>query len=58
MAGFSKFDPNRPVDAPGGASTPAARRRAQVLKWIPRIVMLYTALGFGLIAYLLVKGWT
>lgn len=57
MAGFSKFDPNRPVEeAHGGASTPSAARRARLLKWVNWITLAYTAFGFGVIAYLLVKG--
>ncbi len=52
---WSKFDPHLPpaADEAGGAS---ARRRARVLKWANWIVLLYTALGFGLIVYWLVKG--
>ena len=56
MAGFSKFDPNRPVDAPGGAANATAARRSKALKWINWVVLVYTALGFGFIAYWLVKG--
>ncbi|MEK6974979.1 MAG: hypothetical protein AABY18_01390 [Candidatus Thermoplasmatota archaeon] len=55
MAGFSKFDPNRPVDAAGGASNPVAARRARLLKWINWVVLVYTAIGFGFIAYWLVR---
>ena len=56
MAGFSKFDPNRPVEeAHGGASTPSAARRARLLKWVNWITLLYTALGFGFIAYWVVQ---
>ena len=54
MAGFSKFDPNRPVDV-AEASTPGAARRARILKWVNWVTLLYTALGFGFIAYWLVK---
>lgn len=54
---FSKFDPYREQPGDGlQASTPAAARRARILKWVNRIVLLYTALGFGLIAYWLAKG--
>ena len=55
---FSKFDPYRPDDAtgPGGAANPTAARRARLLKWVNWIVLVYTALGFGFIAYWLVKG--
>jgi hypothetical protein len=49
---FSKFDPYRePTGHPGDASTPAAARRARILKWVNWIVLVYTAFGFGLIAY-------
>lgn len=53
---FSKFEPNRPLEDDAlGASTPAAARRARLLKWANWIVLAYTALGFGLIAYWLLK---
>lgn len=54
---FSKYDPYR--ERPGDAlqaSTPAAARRARILRWVNRLVLLYTVLGFGLIAYWLAKG--
>lgn len=53
---FSKYDPYRPVeDDPLGASSPAAGRRARLLRWANWIVLGYTALGFGIIAYLLAR---
>jgi hypothetical protein len=52
---FSKFDPNRPVEATPEASSPAAARRMRILRWANWIVLLYTALGFGLIVYWLAK---
>lgn len=56
VPGFSKFDPNRPVDATlGGAANPVAARRARILKWVNWIVLAYTLLGFGFIAYWLAK---
>lgn len=55
MAGFNKFDPYAQVDAPGGASNPGAARRSRLLKWVNWIVLVYTALGFGFIAYWLVR---
>jgi hypothetical protein len=55
VAGFSKFDPNRPAEAAPAASTPAAARRARILRWVNWIVLAYTALGFGLIVYWLVR---
>ena len=54
---FSKFDPHRPPsEAPGAASSASAARRAKVLKWVNLIVLVYTAIGFGFIAYWLVRG--
>jgi hypothetical protein len=51
---FSKFDPTRPQERDGlGASNPSAARRARFLKWANWIVLVYTALGFGIIAYLI-----
>jgi len=55
MGGFSKFDPNRPLEATDTASTPSAARRARILKWVNWIVLGYTALGFGLIVYWLAR---
>ena len=53
---FSKFDPHRPQeDAHDGASSASAARRAKVLKWVNLVVLVYTAIGFGFIAYWLVK---
>ena len=51
---FSKFDPYREQPKGGdalAASTPAAARRARILKWVTRIVWVYTLVGFVLIAY-------
>ena len=54
---FSKFDPHRVQDDdPLAASTPSARRRARLLRWANWIVLVYTAVGFGLIAYWLITG--
>ena len=53
---FSKFDPHRPAEKDGlAASTPGAARRAAFLKWANWIVLVYTALGFGIIAYLIAQ---
>ena len=55
---FSKFDPYREQPKGGdalAASTPAAARRARILKWVTRIVWVYTLLGFVLIAYWLAR---
>ncbi len=54
---FSKFEPHRPQEESDGldASTPAAARRARFLRWANWIVLVYTALGFGLIAYWLLR---
>jgi hypothetical protein len=56
VAGFSKYDPNRPVDEPGKATTPGGARRALILRWVNWITLLYTALGFGFIVYWIAKG--
>lgn len=49
---FSKYEPHKREDLdPLAASTPGAARRARFLKWANWIVLVYTALGFGLIAY-------
>lgn len=54
---FSKFDPYR--EQPEGnafdATTPAGARRARILRWVNWIVLLYTAVGFGLIVYWLLN---
>jgi hypothetical protein len=55
---FSKFDPNRPVEATPEASTPSGARRIRILRWVNWIVLAYTALGFGLIVYWLAKSHT
>lgn len=53
---FSKFDPYRPDDGAGAdGANPVAARRARLLKWVNWIVLGYTAVGFGLIAYWLVR---
>jgi hypothetical protein len=52
---FSKFDPNRPIEATPKASTPAGARRIRILRWVNWIVLAYTALGFGLIVYWIAK---
>lgn len=53
---FSKFDPYReePEKNAFDATTRAGARRARILKWVTRIVWVYTLLGFVLIAYWLV----
>jgi len=54
---FSKFEPHREVEEPAdAASTPAAARRARVLKWANWIVLGYMLLGFGFIVYWLFRG--
>ena len=55
---FSKFDPHREPSAGNayGATTPAGARRARILRWVSRVVLAYTALGFGLIVYWLATG--
>lgn len=53
--GFSKFDPNRPVEPTPEAANPSAARRARILRWVNWIVLAYTAIGFGFIVYWLAK---
>ena len=50
---FSKFDPYReePEKHAFDATTAAGARRARILKWVTRVVWVYTLLGFVLIAY-------
>ena len=53
---FNKFDPHReePEGHAYGAKTASGARRARILRWVNWLVLLYTALGFGFIAYWLV----
>lgn len=56
---FSKFDPHRPPDPgedPMQPATPAAGRRARLLRWGTWITLAMTALGYGFIAYWLFRG--
>jgi hypothetical protein len=53
---FSKFDPHRPAVGDGLDATDAsAGRRAQFLKWANWIVLGFTMLGFGFLAYALLR---
>ena len=52
---FSKFDPQRPTTKGEEGSTPAATRRARVLRWGNWILMGMTVLGFVLMAYWITK---
>ncbi len=45
---FNKFDPHRPEEEP---KVGPAERRAMVLKYGWWISVVYTAIGFGFIAY-------
>jgi hypothetical protein len=54
---FSKFDPQRPASGDAlDASDPSAERRARFLKWANWIVLGFTMLGFGILAYVLTVG--
>jgi hypothetical protein len=54
---FSKFDPHRPATGDALDATDAsAHRRAQFLKWANWIVLGFTMLGFGILAYVLTVG--
>ena len=51
---FSKFDPDRPASGgPLDATDPSAERRARFLKWANWIVLGFTMLGFGFLAWAL-----
>jgi hypothetical protein len=51
---FSKFDPYRPASGgPLDASDPSAERRARFLKWANWVVLGFTMLGFGFLAWAL-----
>lgn len=53
---FSKFDPHRPGEKDAlAATTPGAARKVAFLKWANWIVLVYTAIGFGIIAYLVAQ---
>jgi hypothetical protein len=53
---FSKFDPHRPATAGGlEAADPSAARRARFLKWANWVVLAFTMLGFGFLAYALLR---
>ncbi|HEX2066608.1 MAG TPA: hypothetical protein VHI93_07330 [Candidatus Thermoplasmatota archaeon] len=56
MAGFSKFEPHRPVEAAPEAVGPSAARRVRFLRWVNWIVLAYTAVGFGFIVHWMVRG--
>jgi hypothetical protein len=49
---FSKFDPDRPVEDPETEDASAARR-VRILRYWQWISSAFTALGFAIIAYLL-----
>ena len=53
---FSKFDPYReqPEANAFDATTKSGARRARILRWVNWLVLVYTAIGFGLIAYWMV----
>jgi hypothetical protein len=51
---FNKFDPHRP-DEPTPMD-PSARRRALLLKYGWWVTVVYTALGFGLMVYWVLRG--
>ncbi|HET6398451.1 MAG TPA: hypothetical protein VFH47_02730 [Candidatus Thermoplasmatota archaeon] len=52
---FSKFDPHRPPGPedldPLRPATPAAGRRARMLRWANLVSLGMLVLGYGLIAY-------
>jgi hypothetical protein len=52
---FSKYEPNRPAVKDSEGSTPAALRRARILRWVTWVAWAYTAVGFGFIVYWIAK---
>ena len=49
---FSKFDPHRPAgEDPLEPTSAEARRRILFLRWATVITWVFTAIGFGFIAY-------
>ncbi len=53
---FNKFEPHKPEVEGHGASSDSAHRRSLILKYAWWITMANTAMGFGFIAYWIVKG--
>ncbi|HUR62508.1 MAG TPA: hypothetical protein VM286_09125 [Candidatus Thermoplasmatota archaeon] len=52
---FSKFEPNRPIEARPEGTSPSAVRRSRILRWVTWVAWAYTAVGFGFIAYWLLR---
>jgi hypothetical protein len=52
---WSKFDPDAAPAEPEGSLDTSAKRRALVLKYAWWVTVVYTALGFGFIAYWLFR---
>ena len=52
---FSKFEPDRPFEEEPEAKDPSARRRVLVLRWAQWVAAVYTAIGFGFMAYWLLR---
>ncbi len=53
---FNKFDPTKPEEEGHDASSDTAHRRAMMLKYGWWISVVYTAIGFGFIAYWILQG--
>jgi len=53
---FSKFDPYRAVEPAPEATSESAARRILILRWATWITMVWTAIGFGFIAYWMMTG--
>ena len=56
VVAWSKFNPDAEPTPPDEATSPSALRRIRILRWVNWIVLVYTALGFGFIAYWLLRG--
>ncbi len=52
---FNKFEPHREEEEGHGASSDTAHRRAMLLKYGWWISLIYTAFGFVMIGYFMVR---
>lgn len=52
---WSKFDPHAPAMPADAAGDPSAERRARFLKWANWIVLAFTMVGFGFLAWALLR---
>lgn len=52
---WSKFDPHAPSPQADAATDASAQRRARLLKWANWVVYAFTMVGFGFLAWTLLK---